>query len=354
MLPSVSGGIGHISRTSALARALRRMHPDITIRYVLDTERLRPFNIEATRRMGFEPVLMQARTPANRAQIIRDCFGTADVIVDDCCRYLIPIRKLLPDCAWVSIPTHPVADELFMDWPYFEMMDAVIWAYPAPIGIPADLDFVRHQIVQTGPLLDIEDVPAKAAARARLGWDEKPVILYAPRGFPFGKRFGHRVLSTLFRAAQALQQRSCPVRLMLLAVSDPAQLQGIEHVPDLLPDWVTCRGVVSPAESLLYTRAADVVIGEGTSTMHEGAALETPLILVPGPISEAETLAEAFRQRNAAHCFKVRQLRPEPVAEALEACFTVSAAREAMLARAYELVTGGGGVEAAARAVLDV
>ncbi len=63
MVPSASGGIGHISRTATLARALRRLDPTVHIEYVLDAERLRPFNIDATMRMGYRPRLLPTRNP---------------------------------------------------------------------------------------------------------------------------------------------------------------------------------------------------------------------------------------------------------------------------------------------------
>src|SRR3954454_9063981 len=117
MVPSVSGGIGHLSRTSALARALKRLDPSVHVEYVLDAQRLRPFNIDAALRMGFRPRLLPIRTPESRGPIVRACLGDADVIVDDVARYLLPLRRLVPRAAWISIAMHPLGDELFMDWP---------------------------------------------------------------------------------------------------------------------------------------------------------------------------------------------------------------------------------------------
>ena len=102
MVPSCAGGIGHISRSAALAEALLRLDHTIRIEFVLDTERLRPFNVEATIRMGFQPRFLKTRTRENRASIVQACFGEADVIVDDVARYLLPLRSLIPQAAWVS------------------------------------------------------------------------------------------------------------------------------------------------------------------------------------------------------------------------------------------------------------
>jgi hypothetical protein len=71
MIPSVGGGIGHISRTAALARALQRLDPGVEVEFLLDTDRLRPFNIDATRRMGFTPRFLPPRTRDNRDAIAR-------------------------------------------------------------------------------------------------------------------------------------------------------------------------------------------------------------------------------------------------------------------------------------------
>jgi len=77
MIPSASSGIGHISRTAALARALRRLDPAVEVELLLDTERLCPFNIDAARRMGFTPRFLPPRTRDNRGAIVRACLERA-------------------------------------------------------------------------------------------------------------------------------------------------------------------------------------------------------------------------------------------------------------------------------------
>ena len=284
MVPSCAGGIGHISRSAALAGALQRLDPTIRVEFVLDTERLRPFNIEAAARMGFQPRLLAPRTRDRRDDIVQACFGEADVIVDDVARYLLPLRALVPQAAWISILMHPVGDELFMDWPLMAQMEALIWPYPPLMGLPDELAPVADKVVQTGPFLLTGDVPDRAACRTRIG---RPVdqdrVLYAPRGFPFGRKFGHGVLGAIFGAIAALRATTHPdLELELLAVTDPEELRGIAGVPDRLPDWVRVNGVVTPQQSLVYTRAASIVVAEGTSTMHEAAALELCGILGDG------------------------------------------------------------------------
>jgi hypothetical protein len=326
MIPSVSGGIGHLSRCAALARAMRRRNPAVQVECVLDTRRLRRFNIDAAVEFGFRPRLLPELTRQNRESAMLDCFGDADVIVDDACRYLLPWRRVVPQAAWVSILMHPVGDEIFVDWPWLAQMDALIWPYAPLVGLPAELAMFQDRILRTGPFLETENVPDKAECRRRLGLPvAAPVVLYAPRGFPFGKRFGHAVLASLFQAAAALRATAQPeLSLTLLAVRDPEELRGVPGVPDPLPSWVRVAGVVPAAEALQHTRAADILLGEGTSTMHEGAALRTPLVLVPGPIQEASVLAQRLGEQGAAAVFGVPQAagsRERTVAEGFESAF---------------------------------
>ena len=356
MIPSVSGGIGHISRTATLARALKRLDPSVQVEYVLDADRLRPFNVEVTRQMGFEPRLLPPRTRANRDEVVRACLGDADVIVDDTQRYLVPLRAVVPRAAWVSIPMHPINDELFIDWPFLKQTDAIIWAYAPLVEMPPELKLVGDLVVQTGPFLELDAVPPRAAARATLGLGEgEGSVVYAPRGFPFGREFGHRVLSGVFEAVSALRRTSRPdFSLTLLAVGDPAELRGVPGFPESPPDWVRMRGVVPQAEALLHMRAADILMAEGTSTMHEGAALRTPMVLTPGPIGETQLLARALAGQGAAIILEGEAITAARLAAAYDEVLGRPAEAAAMAGRALSLVTGGGGVEAAARLVLQV
>jgi hypothetical protein len=356
MVPSASGGIGHISRTATLARALGRLDPGIAVDYVLDSERLRPFNIDATLGLGYRPRLLPPRTPESRAPIVRACFGDADVIIDDVVRYLVPLRRHVPRAAWISIAMHPLFDELFMEWPLLAQTDAIIWAYPPAVGLPPELAIVADKVVQTGPFLDLDDVPAREAARGRLGFGaEDQVVVYAPRGFPFGKEFGHRMLAAIYGGIEVLRRERYPgLRLVLLAVSDPAELRDVEGVPATLPPWVRVLGIQSQADAMLHQRAADILVAEGTSTIHEGAALGTPLVVVPGPIPEIQLLAEAMGKRQAAHVFQIKKLAASVLAETFDVILGNRGVTHAMTDRAAAMVAGGGGVAAAARLVLDV
>ncbi|RKK05628.1 hypothetical protein EBE87_10730 [Pseudoroseomonas wenyumeiae] len=355
MLPCVEGGIGHISRTATLARALCRIDPSVEIEYVLDTVRLRPLNIEMTTQMGYRPRLLPPITRENRDAVARACLGDADVIVDDTARYLLPLRACVPQAAWVSIPIPPVGDELFGDWPFMKQMEAIIWAYPPLLALPPELSLVRDKIVKTGPFLDLADVPGREEARRSLGIaPEERVVLYAVRNFPFGRDFAGRTLKSLHGAVAALRADHPDLVLHLLAVRDEAELAEVMELQDGFPGWLRCRGVLPQAEALRHISASDIVIGEGTSTMHEGAALGTPLVLMPGPISETLLLAEALGREQAAPCFPPGTVDAEKLAAAFRGILDDSAATAGVTARARALVSGGGGVEAAARLVLEI
>jgi hypothetical protein len=356
MIPSASGGMGHISRTATLARALRLLDPAVEVEFVLDADRLRAFNIEATVRMGYKPRLMPARHRDNRDAIARLCLGDADVIVDDTMRFLVPLRACVPKAAWVSIPITPIGDELFMDWPFMKQMDAIIWAYAPLVGLPRDLDPVRDLVTATGPFLLVDGVPGPAMSRARLGVaPDTQTVVYAPRGFPFGQEFGHRVLAGTYGAVEALRRTTHPdLLLTLIAVGDPSDLQGIPGVPATLPSWVRVHGLLSQEEALMHMRAASAIVAEGTSTMHEAAALGTPLVLTPGPIAETTLLATKLAEHGAARTFLPHDVSIARLTDAFGAVLADPAASAAMAVRAQSLVTGGGGVLAAARLVLDL
>ena len=210
-------------------------------------------------------------------------------------------------------------------------------------------------IIRTGPFLQTVEVPDRATCLAQIG---RPLggelVLYAPRGFPFGREFGDRVLAAVYEAVAALRATTHPrLELQLLAVDDPEEL-GVIADPENLPGWVHIGGVVTPQQSLIFTRAANIVIAEDTSTMHEACALRTALVLVPGPIQEATLLARCLGEHRAADVFDIATLTSASLAATFRNVLGGGPLRTAMTARAYDLITGGGGVEAAARLVHDI
>ena len=352
MIPSVAGGIGHISRTATLARMLQRLDPAVNVEYLLDTERLRPFNIDAANRTGYRVNLLPPRPREAREAIVRHFLRHTDVIVDDTVRYLVPLRQSVPRAAWISIPLYPIGDELYMDWPFLNHTDGIIWAYPSVIDFPPELEIHGTKVLRTGPFFELDDVPGRDAARARLGFaSDEQIVVYAPRGMPFGREFGERVLAAVFGAVEALRQEHW-LRLVLLAVGNRAEL-CVPGLPTELPEWVSVVGVVPPAESLIYLGAADIAVAEGTSTAHEAAALGIPLLMIPGPIRETWLLGTRLEEHHAAQTLWIERVTSTSVGSIFKEILTQSDKRKAMTARAQALVTGGGGVRAAARLVLD-
>ena len=251
---------------------------------------------------------------------------------------------------------HPIGDELFMDWPFMAQADAVIWAYAPLVSMPEEMTIVADRVASTGPFLDLDDVPDKAQAARILG--HRPgqfSVVYAPRGFPFGREFGHRVLAAVYGAVLMLRRLTqMDIVLDLIAVPSRTELQGVADFPASLPDWVRVHPILPQARALLTMQAASILVAEGTSTMHEGAGLRTPMVLIPGPIQETLLLARKLAAEGAAHTLISEALTADRVADAFAVLLGNTSARDAMTARAHALVTKGGGVQAAARLVLDL
>ena len=90
--------------------------------------------------------------------------------------------------------------------PYWRKQMLSFGAYPPLVAQPPELSIVANKVVQTGPFLDTDAVPSKEQARRILGLaQDELIVLYAPRGFPFGVGFGHQVIRSLFGALSAMQ-----------------------------------------------------------------------------------------------------------------------------------------------------
>ena len=333
-----------------------QLDPSLTFEFVLDAERLRSFNLGAAEGTGFPVKVMTRRTRKSRDNVVRYALGKADLIIEDTCRFLIPYRHLTPNAAWVSIPLYPVVDELFLDWPHLAQTDGIVWAYAPFMGLPPELEIpaIQSKVLATGPFVEVESVPPRPIAREQLGLSvDEEIVVYAPRGMPFGREFGEKILGSTFGALKELRAQGRPVRLILLAVNNRDELR-CPGFPDDLPDWVSIVGVVSPPESLLYERAADIVIAEGTSTAHEAAALGTPLVMVPGMIHETWLLGTKLSEHNAAWVRWIEGVSTEVFVETFERILTDSAECERRCANARDVVMGGGGAGAAAKFILDI
>ena len=202
VIPSVSGGLGHISRTLKLARALHDADPSLHICYVLSERFLRPFNVDVVRGTGFPVRMLPDPTRQERDQIVNEVLGDIDVVIEDTERRLIAYRPLLPRLsAWISVPMLPLWDELFMDWPLLDHADHILYTLPPELPVAEEIARFRDKMTVTGPILDEHAFPERRAARRRLGLaDGDTLITYAPRGFPFGPDFGMTVLDAVVGA----------------------------------------------------------------------------------------------------------------------------------------------------------
>jgi hypothetical protein len=354
IIPSVSGGLGHVTRSAKLARALERAEPSLRISYVLDELGLRPFNLQAVEQTGYPVQMLPNVAHRERNEAIRSVLGQVDVVIEDTRPRLIPYRRILPRLkVWISVPMLPLWDELFMSWPLFEHVDHMLYTYPPIMPVPEELEPFRHKITVTGPILDPDEMPSRAIARRRLKLiDERRYITYAPRGFPFGKRFGRRVLNAVVGGFVQLREQQPGLRLVLTAVPDPSAIQPKNLPPlDQIPG-LTVERLLPPEQARDYLAASDLAIVEGTSTLFDAAVARTPVLMVPGPIHETLLEARWVKEHMAGVVMRAEEVSPASMAlEMREALEPRAAADRA--ARLNKLV-GASGRERAVETVLRV
>lgn len=352
LIPSVSGGLGHIGRTAALARAIKRLAPKTHIEYLLNIENIRSFNIDAAAAMGYRVNFLPLRHRNDRDPIVRACLGHADVIVEDTSRALIPYRAIVPHAAWLSIPMYPLWDELFMDWPLLQQVDAIAWAYPPALKPLPELASLSSKVLHTGPFMELGDIPKHRAARNALGFQStEKIVLYSPRGMAFGRDFGEQVLAAVIGAVSTLRKKQ-NVRLVLTSVNDRSNLRA-PGVPMTLPKWISVVPTLAPKQMLTYMRAADVCITEGSNATQEAAALGTPILMVPGTIYEAWVLGTHLASVNGAKIVWIESANASTLAASLQELLGDNAQRDTIVANAKRAVSGGSGVDAAARWVIN-
>ena len=353
-VPSVSGGLGHVTRTVKLARALERADPRLRISYALSERKLRRFNVEAVERTGYPVRILPDPVHHQRDREIRAALGEADVVIDDTERRLVAYRRILPRIrAWISIPMLPLWDELFMDWPRLEHVDHIIYAYPPSMPVPEDLAPFREKLTVSGPILDPDEMPDRTAARRRLGLPEgRRYVLYAPRGFPFGREFGRRVVNGVVGGFLRLRRRHPELRLILTAAPDP----GAIRPPGLPPldriDGLTVHGVLPSEAARDYLAAADVTVVEGTSALFDAAMARAPVVMVPGPIHETRLEGSLLRERDAGLVLDVADVTRVTMGRAIRQALEPEGAA-VRAARLRELI-GTDGRERAVEAVLRV
>ncbi len=353
-IPSVSGGLGHVTRTLKLARALERADPTLRVSYVLDGLSLRPFNVEAIARTGYPYKILPNPVRHERDEKIREILGEADVVIEDTNRRLIAHRLILPRLkVWISIPMLPIWDELFMDWPLLAQVDHILYPYPSLMPPPDELSPFREKLTVTGPILDPEEMPTRIDARRRLRLPEgRRYITYAPRGFPFGAWFGRRVLTGVVGGFMRLREKQPDLRLILTAVPDLSEVQPTRLPPLHSIDGIKIRGTVSPETARDYVAAADLVVLEGTSTLFDAAVAETPVIMVPGPIYETWLEGGWVDEADAGIVMRPEEVTQVSMARSMRKTLdpTIGAARAGRLRG----LIGDGGRDAAVEAILAV
>lgn len=318
-IPSVSGGLGHVTRTLHLARALQRENPKLRVKYVLDQERLRPSNLAFVESTGYPVEVLPIRTRDARDLIVQAMLGDADLIVEDTQRHLIPLRRVI-DADWVSMPMYSLWDELFMDWPLLTQTDRILWTYPKAMKFPVELEPLGAKVAVTGPILGQSGTPNRPRARQQLGFEKDEVVIaYAPRGMPFGRDFGERLLVGLVNGVLALRKKYPTCKLVLVGVRDANELvfPGMPKSMARMPG-IEIRGVLSAKEMRQLYAAADIVVGEGTSTTFETIAAGTPLLMVPGTIYETWLIGTQLYERNAAGILWTERVTPKSMREHLE------------------------------------
>jgi glycosyltransferase involved in cell wall biosynthesis len=352
-IPSVSGGLGHVGRTLRLARELERQRPGIRIQYVLHQDRLRLTNLEFVKSTGYSVQVLPVANRDTRDHVVRALLGHADLVVDDTYRHLIPYRRLI-DAVWVSIPMYPLADELFMDWPLLEQVDRVLWTYPETMGLPDELRPLGRKVTVTGAILGGNGRPCREKARRALGLaEDERVITYAPRGMPFGRDFGERLLAGLVGGFIALRARHPRLRLVLTGVRDPTELR-FPGMPDVrrVRGLEVC-GVLPPDRVQALTAAADAVVAEGTTTTFETIAADTPLLMVPGTIYETWLIGTRLYEADAAVILWTERVTPDSMAEHLARILDEPGRARQRAARARRFL-GPDGTEKAACALLKL
>ncbi|MBA2450677.1 MAG: hypothetical protein H0V51_21910 [Chloroflexi bacterium] len=353
MIPSVSGGLGHVTRTLKLARGLEQADPSLNISYILDEHRLRPFNVDAVRKTGYPVQILPSPIRHERDAIVREILGEVDVVVEDTSRRLIAYRRILPRIkAWISIPMLPLWDEVFMDWPRLEHADHILYAYPGVMPLPEELEPFRDKITVTGPILD-PVAPDRAAGRRRLGLaEDERYILYSPRGFPFGRTFGRRVINGVVGAYIRLRLERPELRLVLSAVDDLARIQHPTLPPLDQIEGVILQGVVTPEVAWDCLAGADLAIVEGTSTLFDAAVARTPVLMVPGKIYETALEGTWVEAHDAGVVIWVEDVTRATMLRGMRRALEPNAAADRS-ARLHELV-GTDGREVAVETVLRI
>ena len=355
LIPSVSGGLGHVTRLAKLAHALSAADRSLSLCFVLPELRLRHVNIQAVEGLGYPVRFLPNPVRHERDEVVRGVLGDIDVVIEDTERRLIAYRSILPRLrAWISIPMLPLWDELFLDWTLLEQADHILYTYPAEMPVPDELERFRAKLTVTGPFVAPDEVPRRDVGRRRLGLHaDDRLMWYAPRGFPFGRAFGSRLLNAVVGGFMQLRRRATQTRLALTGVPDVDAIQPRRLPPLPSIDGLDVRTMLPRRELLDYIAAADVAIVEGTSGLFDAAVADVPVIMVPGPIYETTLEADWVASNEAGLVVRPDEVTRSSLRRAMQ---SILVDRDAATARARRLreIVGGGGERAAVEVILRV
>ena len=142
------------------------------------------------------------------------------------------------------------------------------------------------------------------------------------------------------------------LRLLLLAVPDPAAVQPRRLPPLDQIDGVILEGTVSPETARDYVAASDLAIVEGTSTLFDAALARTPVLMVPGLIYETWLEGTWVNESGAGIVMRPEQVTQASMARRMREALEPAAAA-ARAARLHDLV-GTGGRDKAVEVILQV
>jgi hypothetical protein len=353
-IPSVSGGLGHVTRLARLARALRVALPTASIVFVLPELRLRPVNVEAVKGLGYPVRLLPNPVRHERDDVVTSVLGDVDVVIEDTERRLIAYRRILPRARlWISIPMLPLWDELFLDWTLLEHADHILYTYPDVMPVPAELERFKRKVTVTGPFVEAGEFPSRASARRRLHLGAgDALITYAPRGFPFGRPCGRRVLNAVVGGTMRVNAARGGTSLVLTGVPDIRAIQPPRLPPLSSIDGVLVMGMLPRRELGVYLAAADVSVVEGTSGLFDAAMAGTPVVMVPGPIYETTVEADWVAEHDAGIVVRPDEITRSTMARSIDDILAHGGPAAARAERLRTLV-GAGGEQMAVKVIVD-
>ncbi len=331
VLMTGGGTAGHINPALTIAKALQETYPDCEVLFVgaegrMET-RLVPaagYRIETMKVSGFSRKLTpaaighnigaawQAVTAGSRAdRIIRDfkpdiAIGTGGYVCGPILRKAA--KRGIPVVVHESNALPGVTVKMLSKWATVCLPEESAKAY-----LPAD---ARHVVVTGNPLpADFAQIP-KEEARARLGLDNRPLVL------SFGGSLGASAINCAVSGMLEKSHREGKLqhihgagRAGYAAMCDALKASGVP----LHGDGIDVREYIDNMKDCMA--AADVVICRcGAMTLTELQACGKPSILIPSPyVAENHQFhnAQALVAREAAICMEEKDLTAASLWEAV-------------------------------------